>query len=216
MSWFRLGCDATPDYVSTNNISAQPPVPAMTQRYRDLAFTPAVRQAQERNGTADHFAGLAPAPAEPDALTEKETSFITARDSFYMATVTETGWPYMQHRGGPKGFVKVLSAHRIAIADFRGNRQYMSVGNLAANNRASLFFMDYPARRRLKVMALASTVDLGDDEGLIAAVRDAGYRAVVERALVFDVAAFDWNCPQHITQRFTADEWALADAPSER
>ncbi len=188
----------------------------MTQRYRDLAFTPAVRQAQARNGTAEHFAGLAPAPAEPDTLTEKEVSFITARDSFYMATVTETGWPYMQHRGGPKGFVKVLSAHRIAIADFRGNRQYMSVGNLAANNRAALFFMDYPNRRRLKVMAYASTLGRDEDAELIAQVQNDGYRAVVERAMVFDVEAFDWNCPQHITPRFSEDEWAMVDGSSGR
>ena len=139
----------------------------MTQRYRDLAFTPSVREAQRLMGTADHFAGMAPAEAKPDELTEKEAGFIAARDSFYMATVSETGWPYIQHRGGPKGFVRILSPNRLAIADFRGNRQYMSVGNLAADNRVSLFFMDYPNRRRLKVLAYASTVGRDEDGDLI-------------------------------------------------
>jgi hypothetical protein len=161
-------------------------------------------------GTADHFAGMAPAEAKPDELTEKEAGFIAARDSFYMATVSETGWPYIQHRGGPKGFVRILSPNRLAIADFRGNRQYMSVGNLAADNRVSLFFMDYPNRRRLKVLAYASTVGRDEDGDLIATVRDEGYRAVIERAMVFDVEAFDWNCPQHITPRFTEDELVAA------
>ena len=114
------------------------------------------------------------------------------------------------HRGGPKGFVRILSPNRLAIADFRGNRQYMSVGNLAADNRVSLFFMDYPNRRRLKVMAYASTVGRDEDGDLIAKVRDEGYRAVIERAMVFDVEAFDWNCPQHITPRFTEDELVAA------
>jgi predicted pyridoxine 5'-phosphate oxidase superfamily flavin-nucleotide-binding protein len=182
----------------------------MTQRYRDLAFTPAVREAQRLNGTAEHFAGMTPAPQQPDTLTEKEIAFITARDSFYMATVSETGWPYMQHRGGPKGFVKILSPRRIGIADYRGNRQYMSLGNLKADNRASLFFMDYPNRRRLKVMAYASALALDDDAALIGQLRDEDYAAVIERALVFDIEAFDWNCPQHITPRFTEAELVAA------
>jgi predicted pyridoxine 5'-phosphate oxidase superfamily flavin-nucleotide-binding protein len=188
----------------------------MTQRYRDLAFTPSVREAQRLMGAADHFAGMELAEAKPDELTEKEAGFIAARNSFYMATVSETGWPYIQHRGGPKGFVKILSPNRIAIADFRGNRQYMSVGNLAADNRVSLFFMDYPNRRRLKVMAYASAVGRDQDADLIAKVQDEGYRAVIERVMVFDIEAFDWNCPQHITPRFTEEELVAAFEPAGR
>ena len=189
----------------------------MTQRYRDLAFTPAVREAQETNGSAEHYASMAPAEVKPDELGPNETGFITARDSFYMATISETGWPYVQHRGGPAGFVKVLSASRIAIADYRGNRQYMSVGHLARNNRASLFFMDYANRRRLKVMAYARVVERAEDAALIDSLKDEGYRAVAERALVFDIEAFDWNCPQHITQRFTeAELHAIMAAAEER
>jgi hypothetical protein len=161
----------------------------MTQCYSDLGFTPAVRPSQERNGTSDQFAGSKTAPAKADRLTEKETSFITARGSFFMGTMTETGWPYMQHRGGPKGVVKVMSVDRVAIADFRANRQYMSFCNLAANNRTAL--MDYPNRRRLKVMPYARRVDLSEDERLIESVCAEGYRAVIERALVFDVEACD-------------------------
>ena len=178
----------------------------MTQRYRDLACTPAVREAQAKYGSADHYASMAPADDKPDELGPNETAFIVARDSFYMSTISESGWPYIQHRGGPLGFVKVLSPHRIAIADYRGNRQYMSVGHLTRNNRASLFFMDYANRRRLKVMAHASVLESAEDRALVDSLKDGGYRAAVERALVFDIEAFDWNCPQHITQRFTEAE----------
>jgi predicted pyridoxine 5'-phosphate oxidase superfamily flavin-nucleotide-binding protein len=186
----------------------------MTQRYREIMFTPAVREAQAQNGSASMFAGQPPAEGGRDAmaeegrdeLTEAETTFIRARDSFYMATISATDWPYMQHRGGPRGFVKILGARTIGIADYRGNRQYMSVGNLAGNDRAALFFMDYMNRRRLKVLARARVVDGEREPELIDKLRDPDYRAKLERGLVFEIEAFDWNCPQHITPRFTEAE----------
>jgi predicted pyridoxine 5'-phosphate oxidase superfamily flavin-nucleotide-binding protein len=123
-----------------------------------------------------------------------------------MASVGETGWPYIQHRGGAPGFVKVLSPTQIAFADFRGNRQYVSAGNLSKDDRAALFFMDYPSRTRLKLLGHVHAVDLAADPDLAAQLIDPAYRAKVERAFVIDVEAFDWNCPQHITPRYTLEE----------
>jgi len=138
-------------------------------------------------------------------LTENETAFIESRDSFYMASVSETDWPYIQHRGGPRGFVKVLDAKRIGFLDYRGNRQYISVGNIRKNDRVSLFFMDYPQKIRLKMLghARTATVQEANELGLSVA---AGYRAHPERAFVIHVEGYDWNCPQHITERYSADE----------
>ncbi|MBU2531244.1 MAG: pyridoxamine 5'-phosphate oxidase family protein [Alphaproteobacteria bacterium] len=178
----------------------------MTQRYREIAFTPAVSAAQRLNGGTARDAAARPDASVRDRLTEAEMAFIQARDSFYMATMSASGWPYVQHRGGPTGFVRILGPDAFGIADYRGNRQYLTVGNLDENNRASLFFMDYPNRRRLKVLAYARVVTFEDDPDLIAKLSDSGYRAKVERGLVFDVEAFDWNCPQHIMQRFTSAE----------
>ena len=124
-----------------------------------------------------------------------------------MATVSETGWPYLQHRGGPKGFLKVLDPQTIAFADFRGNLQYVSAGNLEGNDRVALFLMDYANRQRLKLLGHSRVVDAADDPGLIDRLRDPGYRARVERAVVIRVEAFDWNCRQHITPRFTEEEF---------
>jgi hypothetical protein len=125
------------------------------------------------------------------------------RESFYMASVTETDWPYIQHRGGPTGFLRVLDEKTIAFADFRGNRQFVSVGNLAKNDRVALFLMDYPHQARLKILGHAKVIELKDDPALAAKLVLPGYRAKPERAFVITVEAFDWNCPQHITQRFT-------------
>lgn len=136
-----------------------------------------------------------------DRLGPSEAGFIAARDSFYMATVSETGWPYIQHRGGPQGFVRVLDERTLGFADFRGNRQYVSVGNLAVNDRVSLFFMDYPNRTRLKLLGRARIVEASDGEAL-ARLDVPGYRAAIERGFLITVEAFDWNCPQHITPRF--------------
>lgn len=185
----------------------------MTQTFRDLAFTPAVRAEQERMGSRAAYEHAEGGPIQNDRLGEHEAAFIATRDSAYMATVSETGWPYIQHRGGPPGFIKVLDDATIGFADFRGNRQYVSVGNLAGNDRVSLFFMDYPRRARLKLLGRARAVEREGNAELMARLAMPGYRGAVERAIVIAVEAFDWNCPQHITPRFTADEIAVAVAP---
>ena len=177
----------------------------MTYRYLDLASTPSVKAAQAANGSAAMWADMQ-GRRESNRLTEAETQFIAARDSFYIATVSEDGWPYVQHRGGPPGFLRVLDDRTLAFADFRGNRQYISLGNLGANDRASLFLMDYPHRRRLKIFAHIEARDLSADPELAAKLMTPGYKARPERALLVHVEAFDWNCPQHITPRFTEAE----------
>ncbi|MDP3737182.1 MAG: pyridoxamine 5'-phosphate oxidase family protein [Hyphomonadaceae bacterium] len=177
----------------------------MTSHFLNVAFTPAVKEAQAANGSRQAYS-TRDGETVRDSLTDAEAGFVASRDSFYMASVSETGWPYIQHRGGAPGFVKVLSATQIAFADFRGNRQYVSVGNLSKDDRAALFFMDYPSQTRLKLLGHVRTVNLADDPALAAALIDPDYRAKVERAFVIDVEAFDWNCPQHITPRYTLAE----------
>lgn len=177
----------------------------MGHRFADIAFTPAVRAVQETLGSRKAYARLDGPAVSNGALGETEASFIAARDSVYMATVSETGWPYIQHRGGPAGFVRVLDETTIGFADFRGNRQYVSVGNLVDNDRVSLFFMDYPHKARLKLLGRARVID-GDDPLLKERLALDGYRAHAERGLVITVEAFDWNCSQHITPRFTLPE----------
>jgi uncharacterized protein len=185
----------------------------MTHRFADIAFTPTVKQVQERQGSRTAYSRNEEV-AEPfnHLLTEAEARFIAARDSLYMASVGETGWPYLQHRGGPSGFVRVLDAQTIGFADFRGNRQYISVGNLLTDDRVSLFFMDYPNRTRLKLLGRARAVD-PDDRETLEKLTVPGYRATVERGILITVEGFDWNCPQHITARFTLDEVHNVTAP---
>jgi hypothetical protein len=186
---------------------------AMTSRYHDIMFSKAVKAAQEANGSRRAYARHEGASTGPDRLTETEAAFIAGRDSFYMATVGSSGWPYMQHRGGPPGFVKIIEDRSFAIADYRGNRQYITVGNAADEAKTALFFMDYPRRTRLKLLARMRVADPASEPALAAAVVDTGYKAVVERVLVFNVEAFDWNCPQHITPRYTlADVTPAIDA----
>jgi predicted pyridoxine 5'-phosphate oxidase superfamily flavin-nucleotide-binding protein len=142
-----------------------------------------------------------------DALGEREAQYLARADTFYLATVSETGWPYVQHRGGPRGFLRMLSPTRLGYADFRGNLQYLSTGNAARNDRASILVMDYAERRRLKLLGRLRFLDVADaDAALVRQVELPGYPARIERVALFDVAAFDWNCPQHITPRFTLDE----------
>jgi predicted pyridoxine 5'-phosphate oxidase superfamily flavin-nucleotide-binding protein len=179
----------------------------MTQHYRQLSFTPSVLAAQARYSKQARIAPEGPA-AKNDTLTGSEAAFITQRDGFYMATVSEDDWPYVQFRGGSPGFVKVLDESRLAFADFRGNRQYISTGNLAGNDRVALFFMDYANRARLKLRARAEILDAKEHPELVEALTEPDNPAVVERIVVFHVVAFDWNCPQHITPRFTTEEWA--------
>jgi uncharacterized protein len=182
----------------------------MTSRFLNLLFSDAVKAAQAANGSRDAYARRDGATAAPDLLTPNEAAFIAARDSFYMASIGAGGWPYIQHRGGPVGFVKVLDERRLGLADFRGNRQYVSVGNLADDPRAALFFMDYPQRARLKLLGRVRSVMLADEPELAAALTDPGYGAKIERGFVIEVEAFDWNCPQHITPRVTLAEIAPA------
>jgi len=185
----------------------------MTNRFADIAFTPTVKAVQERQGSRAAYARGEDDPhTYHHLLTEAEARFIGARDSFYMATVSETGWPYLQHRGGPPGFVRVLDESTLGLADFRGNRQYISVGNLLTDDRVSMFFMDYPNKTRLKLLGRARAVAL-DDEGTLAKLAVPGYRANVERGLLIAVEAFEWNCPQHITERYTISEVQTLAAP---
>ena len=167
-----------------------------------------VLERQTAQGSAGAYARfLEPEIDRRDSLGPAEASFIVERDGFYQATVSETGWPYVQFRGGPGGFLKVLDEKTIAYADFRGNRQYVSTGNLTGNDRVALILMDYPNQRRLKLWGRARTVEASDDPELVAALHDETYRARPERAVVITVEAFDWNCPQHIPRRFTIDEF---------
>ena len=184
----------------------------MSYGFLDIAITPSVKAAQEANGVAELWSDFKGQRAF-DRFTENEAAFIAERDSFYIATASETGWPYVQHRGGPKGFLRMLDDRTLAFADFRGNRQYISIGNLAADNRASLILMDYAGRRRLKIYARVETKSLKDNPELAEAVATPGYRAKPERAMLLHLEAFDWNCPQFITPRFTESEIAQALAP---
>ena len=186
----------------------------MSRGFAEIAFTPAVRALQESQGSRAQYARMQ-AKAEPGSgLGPDESEFLAAADSFYLATVSETGWPYVQHRGGPRGFLKVLSPRQIAFADFRGNQQFVSAGNAATDNRASLIVMDYVHRRRLKLLGHLRFIELAEaDADLVQQVELPGYRAKVDRVALIDVAAFDWNCPQHITQRFTLDQVEAAARP---
>jgi predicted pyridoxine 5'-phosphate oxidase superfamily flavin-nucleotide-binding protein len=179
----------------------------MTHRFAAIAFTDAVQAAQTRYGSRAQNRRLTDRAGPNDALTDREAAFIAERDSFYLATVSETGWPYVQHRGGPKGFLKVIGPRTLAFSDFGGNRQFVSVGNAARNDRAALFLMDYPNRLRLKLLGRMQVYDLGDaPPELVFDVELPDYPARIERVMAIEVAAFDWNCPQHITPRFTAEE----------
>jgi len=185
----------------------------MPAAYLDTLITPAVTAAQTRYYGAAMAAGDAPAG---DELGEDERGFIAARDSFYMATVTETGWPYMQHRGGPAGFLRVLGPTSLAFADFRGNRQLLSTGNAAANDRVALFLMDYPQRTRLKIIGHAQVLDARENPELAAQLADPGAKRIVERLFLIEVVGFDWNCPKFITPRYTAAEVEEFAAPLRR
>ncbi len=182
----------------------------MARAFSEIAFTKTVRAMQSKMGSRDSYAAFDTTPDRRDRLGAAEAEFIAERDSFYQATVGETGWPYVQHRGGPKGFLKVLDEKTLGFADFRGNFQFISVGNLQTDDRISLFLMDYTAQRRLKILGRVRVVSEDDDPAAlatIAALEVPGYRAHVERGFFITVEAYDWNCPQHITPRYTEQEW---------
>ncbi len=178
----------------------------MSRAFADISFTPSVKAAQSLYGSREANRGFELVEEKRDSLLAQDMEFIAARDSFYQATISENGWPYVQHRGGPAGFLKILDNKTIAYADFSGNAQYLSVGNLLASDRVSLILMDYARRRRMKIWGHAKIVHEEDDVRLIARLEMSGYRARVERAIVITVEAVEWNCPQHITPRFSEKE----------
>lgn len=178
----------------------------MARAFARIAFTPNVQAAQARMGSRGAYRAAELGDAEVVELRPYEIDFIGTRDSFYQGTVGENGWPYVQHRGGPAGFLKVLDPQTLGYADFSGNRQYISVGNLDGNDRVSLFLMDYPGQRRLKIWGRARLIDEDTEPALIALLESPAYRAPVERGVIITVEAFDWNCPKHITPRFTERE----------
>ncbi len=184
------------------------------RRFAELAFTPQVKEEQEKHGSRDAYERVERSGAAGDRLGPQEQEFILERDGFYMGSTTETGWPYIQYRGGGAGFLHVLDDQTLAFADLRGNKQYISVGNLKHDNRVALFLMDYARQQRLKILGRVELHE-GDAEAreLIAKLRVAGEKTPMERAMVIRVEAFDWNCPQHIVPRYTEGELAEAVAP---
>ena len=179
----------------------------MAQQYHGIAFTEPVKAIQEERGSRGTYARRETGPVIGDRFGAREAPFIEERDSFYIASVSETGWSYVQHRGGPKGFVRVLDERSLGFPDFSGNRQYITAGNLQREERVSLLFMDYPNRARLKLYGRARVIPAVDATAALAErLRLAGYRARVESVFLIHLEAFDWNCGQHITPRFTEAE----------
>jgi predicted pyridoxine 5'-phosphate oxidase superfamily flavin-nucleotide-binding protein len=180
----------------------------MSHAFAELAFTPSVKAAQQRDGSRAGYARNFESDAEMSngRLGEAEADFIAAQRSFYMATVSETGWPYLQHRGGPRGFLKVLDDTTLAFADYAGNRQLISVGNLAVNDRVALILVDYAQRVRLKLLGRMAVKDLSAQDALTQTLVDPSYRARPQRAMLITVEGFDWNCPQHIPVRIDAED----------
>ena len=176
---------------------------AMAQTFLHTMFGPGSRALQEAAGSRASYARMEAGAGEVDWLTDRELDFIAARDSFYMASVSEDGWPYVQHRGGPAGFLRRIGGNRIGFEDYRGNRQYLSTAFLEAEDRVALFLMDYPNRRRLKLIGHAH---ISDDPAVISQLMPPDYAAEAERAFLIDVVGFDWNCSQHIMPRFTEAE----------
>jgi len=175
----------------------------MAEKFLELLLTTSVTKAQEHYYDASH---RLTGGAERDALTDDEIHFIQSRDSFYVATVSESGWPYMQHRGGKPGFLHVVSPASLVFADYKGNRQMLSTGNLASNNRVCLFLMDYPQRTRLKILGHARVEDARHHPELFAQFALPDVRRLVERVFLIEVISFDWNCPKYITPRYTLAE----------
>jgi len=182
----------------------------MAEKFLELLVTPSVAKAQKHYfGRSQQMPGGAPS----DALTDDEIQFIAARDSFYMATVSESGWPYLQHRGGKPGFLHVINPTTLAFADYKGNRQMLTTGNVAVNDRVCLFLMDYPQRTRLKILGHARIEDARQRPELVAQLATPETRGIVERLFLIEVVSFDWNCPKYITPRYTDEEVQEAIAP---
>ncbi|MBB6144370.1 hypothetical protein HNQ77_002322 [Silvibacterium bohemicum] len=171
-----------------------------------LLFTPVVKKLQERYGSRRQYERMVGSSATREDFTQFETEFLAERDSFYWASTSSSGWPYVQHRGGPPGFLKVVDDHTLAFADFSGNKQYITTGNLLTDNRVAMIFVDYPRQARLKVLGRADVFEGKDAAAWLDRVKVPGYKAVIERVYVIHVEAFDWNCQQHIVPRYTAEE----------
>jgi predicted pyridoxine 5'-phosphate oxidase superfamily flavin-nucleotide-binding protein len=180
----------------------------MGSRFAKTMFSPAAKVLQEQHHSRAQYERLAALGPRDEALGDFEQQFIAVRDSFYLGSVNEDGWPYIQHRGGRPGFLHALDGRTLAFADFAGNKQYITAGNLATNDRVALFLMDYPHQARLKIIGHARIVGLGEDLALEAKLRQPASDAAIERIFVLSVVAYDWNCSQHITRRFTEEEFA--------
>lgn len=188
----------------------------MTKSFGSLVFTPAVKALQERYGSRRQYERLEQRGEVQGGLGPDEKEYIRERDTFYMASIGESGWPYVQHRGGPKGFLKAIDSNTLAFADFRGNKQYISTGNLLVNNRAALILVDYPRQLRLKILGRVEIFEGEKANDWLSKVRDPEYKATTERVYVIRIEAFDWNCQQHIIPRFTLDEIRSVLEPIEK
>jgi len=178
----------------------------MSRRYTELTFSDSVKSVQEEYGVRSSGERLEQMPIDDRQLSPRESDFIAARDSFYIASVGEGGWPYVQFRGGPIGFLRQMDSRTLGYADYRGNRQYITTGNVRADDRVAIILMDYPNRMRLKLMARMEAREAADCPELVEKLHDADYKAKVERVVLLHVEAFDWNCPQHITPRYTVEQ----------
>jgi len=177
----------------------------MAKNFAEIAFTEAVKTLQEKHGSRASYERMEKFN-EVDGLTDNERSFIQNQDSFYLATIGVKEFPYIQHRGGPKGFLKVLDSRCLGFIDFIGNKQYVSVGNMATNKNVSLIMIDYPSRTRLKIFAKAEVVELDENSELYNELDLKDYKFRPERMMIFHIEAYDWNCPQHIKPRYTVDQ----------
>ncbi len=185
----------------------------MSNKFYEITFTESVREAQEKYGSRRQYERSEGGPLKNSALSDAEIDFIERTDGFYLATVGEDAQPYIQFRGGRRGFLKILNEKTLGFADFRGNRQYISVGNLKKNKKAALFLMDYANRSRLKILASIEIREAAEVPEIIEKLRDENYEAKIERAFILHVEAFDWNCPQHITPRYTTEEIKVLTQP---
>ena len=188
----------------------------MAYPFGSLVFTPVIKSLQERYGSRRQHARREDSRFQAEPIGPPEAEFLGECDSFYMATVGEGGWPYVQHRGGPKGFLKPIDEHTIAFADFRGNKQYITTGNLMTDDRVALILVDYPRQARLKILGRVEILEGAAAKTWIEKLRESGYDAVIERVFVIRVEASDWNCQQHITPRYSEAELAKILEPMRR
>lgn len=186
----------------------------MARNFAEIAFSDASKRLQEKYGSRNSYSRMEKY-SEVNGLTDGEFSFIENQNSFYMSSLGTNGYPYIQHRGGPKGFLKVLDSKRIGFIDFSGNKQYVTVGNITTNAKVSLIMIDYPRKARLKIYATAEVIELQDQPKLYDLLDLDDYKFRPERMMVLNIEAYDWNCPQHITPRYTVDEIETALIPQQ-